>query len=229
MSTVAYSSRVTLHEARWTDNEGSTVTFRLPMDPLAETRRNPFQKFTKRRKGRAGTRFMMACHYLTEDSRTVVYEDEVMLAGWNDSQTTGHTVKLWLCSDKMGHPFEGFTRKVDHFAISLVELDDDQEPIDQKMRDRVERKVPVNERLSYAAAMVCKNPRFWQWCQENGYTLAGNPVIDEESAKLWMYMMCNITTRASLDDRERMDAIEKFQDIRRDFARWDERTGGTPF
>lgn len=214
---IAWTGRVTMDCAAWGDENGSTVTFRLPMNDKAEDKRNPFHSFTKRRKGKAGTRFMMACHTAGDGVRHALYEDEAMLAGWNDSQQKGHTVKLWLCNDNMGHPFDGVSRTTP-LLVALTELDDDQEPIDQKMRDRVEKQgTRPSERLSYAAAMLCQNDMFWKWCRENGYTLAGNPVVDEESAKLWIYLMCNIGSRAHLDDPEQTVAIDKFNEIRKDF------------
>jgi hypothetical protein len=216
MSDIAYSADVELHEAKWTDKDGSTVTFKLPMAGM-EGQRNPFEKWTKRRKGHAGTRFMMACQHVK--GMVPVYADEVMLTGWNDSQTTGHTVKFWLVSDTLGHPFEGFERGKDRFAISLVELDDDQEPIDQEMRDKVESsRKRSSERLSYAAAMMCKNEGFWTYINEtqNGPVQVGG----ENGARIWLCMMCNIDSRAQLDDPEESLAIEAFHDIRHKFLDW---------
>jgi hypothetical protein len=216
--TMAWYGIVQMKEAKWLDNEGTTVTFYLPMDGQ-EDKRNPFEKFTKRRKGKAGTRFMLACQRMLtkakaepieggvrfsdhQEVRESIYEDEAMLAGWNDAQTTGHTVKFWLCNDAMGHPFEGCTRKLDQFAISLVELDDDQEPVDQKMRDRVEQgsKRP-SERLSYVAAMICKEPAFWAYCnsviEEEDWVSA--KVDSEEDARRYICNECGILSRAELD------------------------------
>lgn len=186
---IAWSGQVIMARADWSDDNGSTVTFKLPMNHDAQDKRNPFHAFTKRRKGRAGTRFMMVCQTAGEDVRHRLYEDEVMLAGWNDSQQNGHTVKLWLCNDGMGHPFDGIGR-TQELVISLVELDDDQEVIDQKMRDRVEKQsTPTTGRLSYSAAMLCKNVDFWEWSKQGS----------EEEAKQWMYMVCGIKSRAELD------------------------------
>lgn len=212
MSTIAYTADVELHEAKWTDKEGSTVTFKLPMAGM-EGQRNPFEKWTKRRKGHAGTRFMMACQHV---KGYPVYADEVMLAGWNDSQTTGHTVKFWLAMDQMGHPFEGMERHKDRFAISLVELDDDQEPIDQKVRDKVEAsgKRP-SERLSYVAAMLCKNEGFWTYLSE----VAGGDEWNEDDARQWLCNRLNIQSRAELDSDE-LKAEEFHNGVRRPFLMW---------
>lgn len=216
MSIIAWYGTVKMQEAKWTDKEGSTVTFKLPMGDGAEGRRNPFQSFTKRRKGMAGTRFMMACHSVG-GVRQAIYEDEVMLCGWNDSQTTGHTVKFWLCSDTLGHPFEGFERGADAFAVSLVELDDDQEAIDQKVRDRVERQgTRPSERLSYVAAMLCKNADFRtylrkifpEWDEDNAVYYLG----DLEGYCRWcLYDNLDIKSRAELDTDE--TAARRFKEM----------------
>lgn len=215
--TTAYHARVTMHEAKWTDQEGSTVTFKLPMSEDLENQRNPFHTYTKRRKGRAGTRFMMAC--VTEQGVKSVYEDEVMLTGWNDSQTNGHTVKFWLCSDALGHPFEGFDRKKDVFYISLVELDDDNEPINQKMRSKVEAsgKRP-SERTSYVAAMLCKNEGFWTWARERHRV----EVDSEDGARMFML---NLMGLGALESRSILDKNEyqarRFHEIvRKPFVEW---------
>lgn len=226
MSDIAYAGTVTLHEAKWTDKDGSTVTFKLPMAGM-DGLRNPFEKWTKRRKGHAGTRFMIVIVEWDEGTRgSLVYDDEVMLAGWNDSQTTGHTVKFWLAMDQMGHPFEGFERNKDRFYISLVEIDDDQETIDQKVRDRVEAasKRP-SERLSYVAAMLCKNEGFWTWIgqDERVKQMIREGEADEnnmeEAARDWIYRALDIKSRAELDT-DPLKA-EKFHDhIRRPFLLW---------
>lgn len=198
MSDMAYTARVTMSRADWGDENGSTVTLKLPMVDDAEDKRNPFHSFTKRRKGKAGTRFMMACHTAGEGVRHALYEDEAMLAGWNDSQQNGHTVKLWLCNDGMGHPFEGVDRKTT-LVISLVELDDDQEAIDPKMRERVEKQHDTSrQKLSNVAAMFCRTPEFSEWV--NGLEDELSPELcNEEDAKQWMYVELGISSRAELD------------------------------
>lgn len=225
MSDIAYHGLVTMHEAKWTDKDGSTVTFKLPMKGM-ENQRNPFERWTKRRKGHAGTRFVMACiRPVPEQSHTMIYDDEVMLAGWNDSQTTGHTVKFWLAMDQMGHPFEGFERHKDEFYISLVELDDDQEIIDQNVRDKVEAasKRP-SERLSYVAAMLCKNEGFHTYVlEQTEYTPQDIEVMGitdlEDYCRQWMCYELGIKSRAELDKSKVL--AERFHDeIRRPFLMW---------
>lgn len=197
MNMVAYHAVTTMHQAAWGDEAGSTVTFRLPMQTMGDSR-NPFSSFTKRRKGRSGTRFFMAV--TTSESVPVsIYNDEVMLAGWNDSQQHGHTVKFWLCNDKMGHPFEGLSRKQE-LALALTELDDDNEPIDQQMRDRVEKQHDTGrQKLSNVAAMLGRTPEFWEWASSTDLVMQPDKVRDEELAKLWIYQAMGIESRAELD------------------------------
>ena len=210
---IAWTGRVMMDSAAWGDQTGSTVTFLLPA--AAEGVRNPFYRYTKRRKGRAGTRFMMACQTAGESVRHALYEDEVMLAGWNDSQQKGHTVKLWLCNDGVGHPFEGVDRKTP-LMVSLVELDDDNEVIDQKMRDRVERQgIKPSQRPSYGAVMLCKNPEFHQWIMRDETVkqiIREGPMVPvekrrellEQIAKDWMCRHLKIDSRAELDKSEEL-------------------------
>jgi len=215
---IAWTGKVTMARADWNDENGSTVTFKLPMDKDAEDRRNPFHAFTKRRKGRAGTRFMMVCQTYAKDALMhLLYEDEVMLAGWNDSQTNGHTAKFWLCGDLLGHPFDGICRK-QPLIISLVELDDDEEIIDQKVRDRVEKQsTRPSERPSYAAAMLCKNEGFWCYLGEINPQAPGD--YDEDTARLWLYCYLDIQSRSELDKDERL--AERFHnEVRRPFLMW---------
>lgn len=206
--TIAWSGRVTMARADWGDESGSTVTLKLPMNKDAEDKRNPFHQFTKRRKGRAGTRFMMACHTASDGARHALYEDEAMLAGWNDSQTGGHTVKLWLCNDGMGHPFDGISRKSE-LLISLVELDDDNTVVDQKMRDRVEKqRTYSSQRPSYGAVMLCKNPEFHKWISNDERVKqilreTKGTTNWEQLAKEWVCRALEIESRAELDKSER--------------------------
>ena len=216
--------------ADWGDENGSTVTFKLPM-AHSEDVRNPFHAFTKRRKGKSGTRFMMACQTASEDVRHALYEDEAMLAGWNDSQQNGHTVKLWLCNDGMGHPFEGVSR-TQALVVSLTELDDDNTVVDPKMRDRVEKQIDTGrQKLSNVAALLCRTEEFWDFCTEDNVQsgsplLMGNKVTSEDDAKQWMYLQLGIRSRAELDTAQQ--AAQLFHDkIRKPYEEWFAETIGS--
>jgi len=96
MSKLAWAGELLLLEARWTDKDGHTVKFRL-VTPNEE-RPNPFKAFTKRRSGKAGTRFhMSAAHVVSARTpTTMAYDGEAMLAGWSDTNSTGYCVTFWV-------------------------------------------------------------------------------------------------------------------------------------
>jgi len=93
---VAWAGELMLCESRWTDKDGHTVKFRL-VTPNEE-RPNPFKAFTKRRSGKAGTRFhMSAAHVVSARTpTTIAYDGEAMLAGWSDTNSTGYCVTFWV-------------------------------------------------------------------------------------------------------------------------------------
>lgn len=138
MSRIAWAGELELLEAKWTDRDGHTVKFRL-VTPN-EDRPNPFKSFTKRKSGRAGTRFRVACsHVQGAVTGETMYDGEFMLAGWGDTSTQGYTVVFWCEAPEKGmHAFESYARTVDTFMVALVELDDDDAPVDQVKRERVE-------------------------------------------------------------------------------------------
>lgn len=219
----AFNDYVFLKEAKWTDKDGSTVTFSLKMDGH-EGERNPFQQFTKRRGKRAGTRFMAGI--LSMRSNEVIFENELMLAGWNDSQTSGHTVRFWIQSDTLGHPFEGFVRG-DQFYLSLVELDDDDVEVDQDARDKVvgapdtgqERR---KQKLSVACALMCKEELFQTYVFEVSpqHGDRDSMLVDpEEAARKYVTRTLGINSRSELD-RSDVLATQFHDEIRKPFLEW---------
>jgi hypothetical protein len=226
VSKIAFTSIVTMHQAAWGDESGSTVTFKLPMTDTGDSR-NPFHSFTKRRKGHSGTRFTMSVSTCQDEPQTV-YVDEAMLAGWNDSQLNGHTVKFWLCNDNMGHPFEGFSR-VQEFALALTELDDDNEPIDQKMRDHVEQQADTGrQKLSNIAALFGRTPEFWEWAETTDFVIGTDKILNDELAKMWIYQALGIASRSELDSDSQV--AQQFElKIRKPYQKWYEENYGVPF
>ena len=64
------------------------------------------------------------------------------------------------------------------------------------------QKTRSSERPSYAAAMLCKNPEFWKFINEEieqSGDFISPTVFNEENAKQWMYQKCGISSRAELD------------------------------
>lgn len=213
---IAFRGKVTLDKATHDNIWGMYASFDLEQAPQDKNNANPFKKFTKMRKDRVGTRFEVV---ITNESEEVVYEDELMLKGWNDG-TTGWKVTFWLNPDAEGlHPFIGHEKGTE-FALAAVELDDDQEPIDQVKRERVETAVRHRKQgLSNFAALLCRSLEFHAWLEEVQGCLVPNPDKWEKVAKGWMCNKLGIESRAELDHDQEL--AERFHvDIRRPYAAW---------
>lgn len=136
---LAFGKECELLNASWSLDSGRTVEFRITGE--AFDRIHPFKRFTQRRNGRAGTRFIAAI--AATKTGEMVYHDQVMLAAWGDNSTHGQHFKLWLDEDSAQHPFAGYERRKaqnpgDLFAVGLVELNDDDTAIDQTAREKLE-------------------------------------------------------------------------------------------
>ena len=207
-----------LMEAKWNDKDGHLVRFKL-VSPNEE-RPNPFKSYTKRRNGRGGTRFGAGISHV-QGSR-FEYGGELMLAGWADSSTQGYTVTFWCEPPERGmHVFDGFTRGKDSFMVALTELDDDEKPIDQAQRERVEKAQSPRrtQTLSNAAALLCTNTDFQRWIAEKNPGFA--PIRSSEHAADWMRHVLDIESRRELDkdpDKARL----YHEEIRKPFVAWKE-------
>ena len=227
---IAWKGELILASATWTDKDGHMAKFKVVGDTSGP---NPFKYFTKRRNGRAGTRFSAAMVDL-KTNEALRPEDvppaELMLAGWTDSSTSGHTVTFWMeppvpeCDGRMFHPLQGFERNVSSFMVALVELDDDDTVIDQGKRTKVEEATKPRQRtpqrLSQAAAMMCNNRDFREWIVRDE---PGHPLLPD--AAEWMRKELRITSRAQLDTDP--DVADRFHEkIRKPFATWQENEPG---
>ncbi len=193
---IAYADTVTLEKATWDTPFGMYALFSLSQPLVARETANPFKRFTKRRKGRTGTRFSAV---FTSSIGTIVYNDEVMLKGWADG-TSGWKLALYLnCDDDGMHPFMSCDKGAE-FGLAMVELDDDNTVIDQVKRDKAE-KGPRKQNLSNYAAMLCRTPKFWTWLISKG-TFAVPEKVDESIVKHWMCGVLEMDSRSELDTDE---------------------------
>lgn len=218
---IAWFGELLMLEAKWNDKDGHMVKFKI-MRP-DDSKPNPFKQFTKRRKGHAGTRFFASVTHVQMPKAKQPYAGEFMLAGWGDSSTQGYTVTFWCEPPDAGmHAFDGYGRSKDSFMVALVELDENDQPINQKARDRVEKAHEREPRkrtrtLSQDVAMMCNNPDFWAWIN----TETDGGVVDGDQAATWLRQTLGIQSRRELDhDR---DLAQRFhREIRRPFVEWQE-------
>lgn len=208
---IAWAGELKLLEAKWTDKDGHTVRFKIQSPN--EEKPNPFKAFTKRRGGRAGTRFRAAVTAV--DTQSVAYDGEFMLAGWGDTSTQGYTVTFWCEHPEPGkmHPFAGYERTVATFMAALVELGDDDAAIDQKAREIVEQATSQKPRrtqlLSTVAAMMCQQAEFQRWCR----------VDSTEEAAALMRTNLGVQSRRALDHDQQV-ATRFHNEIRKPYLSW---------
>jgi len=213
---IAFRGTMRLDKATWDNIWGMYVTFDLEQRPHEKLQANPFKKFTKMRKGKVGTRFEAIIMDADGDS---IYEDELMLKGWNDG-TTGWRVTFWLAGD-ITHPFIAHEKGTE-FELAAVELDDDNTAIDQVKRERVTTaKIERKQGLSNFAALLCRTLEFHDWllekCDINCYEIGGEGA--ENMARQWMCAKLNIKSRAELDSNSAI-AGQFHTQIRRPYAEW---------
>ena len=193
---VIFAGDVTLEKAVWDNVFGMYIFLKLSQQPGDKQSPNPFKKFTKRRKGKVGTRF--GAVFTLSDGSTF-YQDEVMLKNWADG-AKGWTLHLWVNPDKDAtHPFMEVSNK-SVFALAMVELDDDNIAIDQDKRDRVEAapKTRRQRTLSNYAAQLCREPQFMRYLGDT-YGLCCEPAFANEVATNWMREFLKIKSRSELD------------------------------
>ena len=213
---VIFAGDVTLEKALWDNIWGQYIYLKLDQKPGDKYGANPFKKFTKRRKGRVGTRF--GAVFTCNDASTF-YTDEVMLKSWADG-AKGWTLQLWVNPEPDGlHPFMNVDNK-SVFALAMVELDDDNSVIDQDKRDRVEQapKTRAKRTLSNYAATLCREPMFMRYLGDE-YGLSCEPNFANEVATNWMRNFLKINSRSQLDTDEY--AAAQFHDlIRHPYRKW---------
>jgi len=225
---IAHKGGLELIDAEWKLNSGRIVKFRLVNDngPILI---HPFMQFVRRRGNRVGTRFMVAMTRVGDDE--VFFQGEVMLAGGGNPLGQGMWVRFWLDEDADTHPFSGCAGRHgndpgDLFEAVFVELDDDDFPINQEKRERIERSVTQTHPLTKWTATRDSDKLFHQWLSETAKFPDGEYRSPEwwrtpgkDFVARWIRWMCNIGSRADFKHDQR--ACEVCHDrIRRPYSEW---------
>lgn len=226
---VAHQGLLELLDAKWELHTGRTAKFRLVDDPRHPFIVHPFTQFVRRRGGRAGTRFRVA--FVRYGASEPFYNGEVMLMSGGNPLGQGMWVSFWLDDDTSEHPFCGCTGRTrttpgDMFAAVFVELDDDDEPINQEKRARIEKiQDGRGGNLARFAAQLCLNENFLQYLSEK--VPVGDPPeqrskewwgADEHAAR-WVRWICKVESRADLDHNPQAAEIFHTQ-VREPFRDW---------
>lgn len=134
------------------------------------------------------------------NSENIAFQGELMLLNWAESSTRGRTVTFQLSEDGDSHPFKDFTirqgkRAGQRFMAVLVQIDDNEQPVEQR-RTGAQR-----------AAVLCKDPEFWNWATARQF----EPVNDEQSARQFLLSHLDIQSRSEIDSNPSVS--ERFERV----------------
>jgi hypothetical protein len=93
------------------------------------------------------------------------FSGEIQLAGWSESHTGGCKVTFWLQSTEDLEPFRALTVRKGNtaghrFMAALVEIGDDEKPVQPTVKDFLTHEKPKGGPLSIEAASMCRHPEF---------------------------------------------------------------------
>lgn len=231
---IAFQSDCELLNAAWSLDSGRTVEFRITGH--AYERMHPFKRFTQKRAGRVGTRFVASIAHRQHDGMVaVMYHGDAMLKAWGDNSSVGQNFNLWLDDEADRHPFAGYERRKqgapgELFYVVLVELQDDDTAVDQEKRANAEGKPapPAHgsakgrarsgpRKPSAAAHLIVTSAMFVRYLSETrpGLVQKWTP----ELARKYVKQKLGLESLSQLD-RE-TPAAQRFEDeIRRPYNRW---------
>jgi hypothetical protein len=152
-------------------------------------------------------------------SITPAFAGEMQLAGWSESHTGGCKVTFWLSSPDELAAFRALTVRKGNtaghrFMAALVEIGDDEQPAQPApVADMV---IPITDKpkggaLAKLAGMWCNDAEFHYWISENTHEGVIGACCSPGEAKAFICGMCNINSRAELDNNAR--AAEKFNNL----------------
>lgn len=226
---IAFAGEVEFNKATEADNSGRTVRFRIVIHPEEVERRHPFESFTRKRRGHAGSRFEASFNEIDGNREFML---ELMLLNWV-ANPRGEFVDFSLTFEAPTHPFMGCTRGSKdapgtRFMMVAVEINDDQAIVQELRAEQEEhsRRTGRPQHLSNAARIMTKNPRLWEWLHETEGTPAQGGEVNAEwdtyTADAWLKEHLGIASKADLDSDgpEAVAAIVKFHRLRTRFVEW---------
>ena len=136
---------------------------------------------------------------------TPIFSDEVQLAGWSESHTSGAKITFWLSDPAQLSAFRGMTERRgktagQRLAMVLVEINDD-----ETLADEPPSTTKLGPLCTLAVAW-CSDAPFLAWWQRQRGHMAGN--VDARGDIL---ATCGIGSRRELDADARAAAV--FNDV----------------
>lgn len=136
----------------------------------------------------------------------IAYTGEIQLIENKWSDSAGYVTRLQMHEgDDGGHPLKRFHRGT-RFHMVLVEVDDDERPIDQVLKQRIQnhlKSVEKGGKHSKEAGMLCKTRDFQVYLYKLGRIAANwDEKMRTEAARLYIYETVGIKSRRELDHDE---------------------------
>lgn len=225
LNLVAFCGLVQLDHWELTSNQGARIKLSLwnGRDDLEH-----FDKVTKRTKRRAGQRYFATWQDPVSGETIEGMPSEVWFGGASWSHRSGATVLFTLMPEDIeaikGQRTKDETGEGTRWYLALVELDDDDQPIDQAQRDMLESLTPAQPKggpVSKNAGMLCDTEDFQRFLQAHFQT----QVNDGKEAAVLLRQHCGVDSRAWLDHDD--EARAKYEELKQAFMRWGRRYGRT--
>jgi hypothetical protein len=220
---VAWAGELEFKSATESDRAGRTVQFLLRRQQQELASAHPFSAHTRRRRGHAGTMFLMSLEPLNGGPPLA---GGAMLLNWA-STPKGETVTFLINYEAERHPFLSCTRagkdqEPTRWMAVFIEEDEQSAPVDQVQRAAVEqaltRKPKQQIKDSNLARLFTKNERFWRYMREEH----GFHVTDEFEADVALKALLGIDSKADLD----REPHEDWTLLREAFVQWQEELFG---
>lgn len=132
----------------------------------------------------------------------VAFHEEVQLAGWGESHTSGAKVTFWLQDPEQLAMFRGLTERKGkcaghRFYMTLVEIGDDEQPKPPELAEDL----PLLGPLALLAVRWCRDPKFLAWAGHN-WPHTDDPEcrpLTQEEARALILDVCKVGSRKDLD------------------------------
>lgn len=148
-----------------------------------------------------------------DDERLIAYAGELAVYKLKWSDTHGYTAEFGMHEgDEGGHPLKRFGKGT-RFYVTLVELADDEQPIDQVAKARIEKYIKEASKggkLSREAGMLCRSREFQLYLYHQHHIAPGwDEKLREQAARHYLCKTVGIKSRAELDHDEHKAAVYK--------------------
>ena len=98
-----------------------------------------------------------------------------------------------------------------HYQVVMVRLNQDNMPMDREKEFEADRAVKI-------AAILCKEPEFWEFLNDSGEIFECN----EKEATAWLRDALNIKSRSEL--KTNVEARKKLEQLNKDYTAWKQRS-----